>query len=340
MGFPDSELHDRLQQRHGGMHGGFSLLANVKRIAIEEPFEVTPGVFIRHARGDEALSLRELVTVVATYPPFGRDRNPYETRVVLTPTDSRVHTVDLPAGEHRYCIAEYTGPTADLATARGVSDASVLTIREILIGVGFQNDPPEKGDTCLISRSATSWDPFQRPILHEARISDEPLFTLELSHLEDLKRVVAKLQRHDDEGIGLLPALSQFRELHMIPYSPLRFLGYVAILESLLTHAPNPKDPSDSLTKQVRQKMLLLGRRSYLKIPYERFGADCKPERLWTKLYAYRSAVAHGVPADFAGDFQMLRSAKQALDFIRESTAAVMRQTLEEPGLVYDLRAC
>ena len=325
---------ESIAQRHVGMHGGFCLLANVQNIAFNEPFEVTPGVLIRPARDDEALTFGELLALTRiSSTPFLHHRNPYETRVekeVLAPNHFRTYIRDLPAGEHRYCVAEFSGANV---TLHHVLEASALTAREVEMGI-----------TVHIGGSfgfGLSWTPFQQRILEDARSNDEPLLTLELHHLEDWRRVFDKFQRHRDEGIGLLPALQQFRELHAIPpSSPLRFLGYVAILESLVTHQPDPKDHYDSLTRQVTQKMLLLGRRCQLTLPFDRFGPDCKPETLWKKLYAHRSAVAHGVPIDFNGKFQMLGNASQALAFIRDSTVAVMRHALGEPELVSDLRAC
>ena len=325
---------DEIKQRHAGMQGGFCLLANVKKIAIDEPFEVAPGVILRPAKENETLSIRQLLRYAARQdnPVFGY-RNPYETRLEnesVSPDLSRIHTHSLLTEEYRYCVAEYTRTNVTLYRT---FEVSALTLSELEPGIDIS------GNLAGFEFGYSFGN--QQRILKEASENDECLLTLELSHLEDLKNVFAKFQKHRDEGIGLSPALRQFKELHAIPpSSPLRFLGYVAILESLITHQPDKKDPYDSLTRQVRQKMLLIGRRSQLKLPYERFGPDCNPETLWTKIYAYRSAVAHGVPIDFKGKFQMLGSAKQALDFIRDSTAAIMRHALDEPELVSDLRAC
>ena len=51
----------------------------------------------------------------------------------------------------------------------------------------------------------------------------------------------------------------QLQDLEPLPhYSPLRFLGYFAILESLLTHPPKLTDPYDSITRQVKKQVSLL----------------------------------------------------------------------------------
>lgn len=326
-------LLDEIEQRHAGMQGGFSLLANVKHIAVEEPFEVAPGVLFRPARDDEALTLSQLLEF-ATIDGVFRHRNPYETYTeleVISPGHTRTHIHELPAGERRYCVAEFTGTNL---TLHRVLEASVLTSCELEAGIDIHVNVAG-------FKFGFSFGSQQR-ILEEVKHNDECLLALKLSDLEELRCVFAKFQQHQDEGIGLLPALRQFRELHAIPISsPLRFLGYMAILESLITHQPNPKDPYDSLTRQVRQKMLLLGRRTHLKLPYERFGPDCKKDKVWTAIYHYRSAIAHGASADFSSkELRILGGASQALGFVRASTVAVMRHTLDEPELVSDLRAC
>jgi len=325
---------ETIERRHAGMQGGFGLLANVKRISVEEPFEVAPGVVFRPARDDEALTLRQLLEF-ATIDGLFRHRNPYETYTeheVIAPDHTRTHIHNLPSGEYRYYVAEFTGTNL---TLHRVLEVSVLTPCELELGISIHIN--EAG-----FRFGFSVD-SQKRVLEEAKHSDACLLELKRSQLEEIKSVFVKFQQHKDDGVGLLPALSQFKQLHAIPISsPLRFLGYMAILESLITHQPKPNDPYESLTRQVRQKMLLLDRRrSNLKLPYEHFGPDCKPDKIWTTLYNYRSAVAHGTSVDFKNrDFRILGSARQALDFIRDATVSVMRHTLDEPELVSDLRAC
>jgi hypothetical protein len=104
-------------------------------------------------------------------------------------------------------------------------------------------------------------------------------------------------------------------ELKTLPsYSYLRFLGYFSILESLLTHNPNPKDPNDSLTRQVVAKTALLNNRFERRLDYSPFGS-IDHKKLWTLLYAYRSKLAHGDKAEFDdGDFRPLKNS-ETLEF-------------------------
>ena len=75
-------------------------------------------------------------------------------------------------------------------------------------------------------------------------------------------------------------------------------------------------------------------------MPYGVFDTDESPDRLWTRLYEYRSAVAHGATPNFEGRLKCLRDHATALEFISCATVALMRQALEEPDLIADLKAC
>jgi hypothetical protein len=166
------------------------------------------------------------------------------------------------------------------------------------------------------------------------------LETLTASGLSELTDVSIRLSSVQDDPV-LKAALQQYGQLKQINRdSPLRFLGYVAIIESLITHSPEPKDPYDSLTRQVRQKMLLLGRRFALKLPYAECFPGADPNTVWTKLYAYRSCIAHGVKPDFHKSLNVLRNGECALRFTQAATKALMRHVLDEPQLVADLRKC
>jgi len=58
-------------------------------------------------------------------------------------------------------------------------------------------------------------------------------------------------------------------------------------------------------------------------------------------MYSYGSSIAHGDHFDFKQKrFDLLKSHRHALKLINETTKAVLRQALEEPRLVVDLKNC
>jgi hypothetical protein len=105
-------------------------------------------------------------------------------------------------------------------------------------------------------------------------LTDEQFPKLCECDLQDVKHVDAAVCKLNDDHLWLSDALDRCVDLDSLPKRTLSFFGYVSIMESLLTHQPDRKDPSDSITRQIRQKMLLIGRRSTLPIPYELFGVS------------------------------------------------------------------
>ena len=316
-------------------YSGFAHLMRVGRINSEGAFSIAPGLEIRKASVDEARQICERLPKARSRAPDWPTRNPYETAARLEVAESykRLRLDPIPEAEWRYYVVAFEGSNA---RAEGLAEASILTNSRLELGYtivsvpGFTEGPATVGNFATISRISEGFE-----------FTDDPFLSVDVATLEDLKGVIAKLSSMTDEQIQLQAAMRQFVQLDEIPRgSPLRFLGYVSILESLITHAPKATDPTDSLTRQVRQKMILVGNRSILKIPYDRFGSNHQHSTLWNKLYEYRSAVAHGATPDFGSGLSILRSAEAALEFISRATVALMRQVLEEPRLIADLRAC
>ena len=324
-----------LGERHADMKGrGFALLANVMRIAADAPYEVAPGVVLRKATSAEATTLRELIPLTSSRLLFIGARNPYETACEATVVGvghTSYKTYELPESEWRYHVAAFEGTNEVL---HRFVETTMLTPWRLQLGVALLD--ASGGQLAIVG------DPAQDRVLEEANTKDEVLLTLGLPEMDELRHVYSKTEAHSDSRVNLRDVMQRFGQLDAVPaQTPLRFLGYVSILESLLTHKPDPKVPYDSLTRQVRQKMLLLGRRFARPLPYDScFGLRADHAAIWTKLYDYRSSLAHGVHADFTQRLQLLKSSTTALDFIKAATVATMRQALEEPDLVADLRAC
>jgi hypothetical protein len=140
--------------------------------------------------------------------------------------------------------------------------------------------------------------------------------------------------------VNLKYFIAQMLDLDALPHeSPLLFLGYFAILESLITHQPRPTDTIDSITRQVKQKVMLLDNRWQPRIDYRPFGEN-KPDTIWKIMYSYRSCLAHGAKPDFKGDLQLLGDPDRALNPLKQTVKGILRQALIEPQLILDLRNC
>jgi hypothetical protein len=166
--------------------------------------------------------------------------------------------------------------------------------------------------------------------------------SIDQEYLLKIRSLHKKLQNHDNTILNLKDYISQFRRLGGIDHgSLLRFLGYFSIIESLLSHAPKPTDPYDSITRQVLTKFSLLNNRFIQQIDYEGFfGREINPETIWKKLYNFRSQIAHGSHADFRSDLQILKSKANAIGFIIHVVKRLLVHGLDEPSLIRDIKNC
>ncbi len=134
-------------------------------------------------------------------------------------------------------------------------------------------------------------------------------------------------------------AISEFFQLKALPrQSSMIILGYFAVIESLVAH--NPKDDFDSLNHQISTKMTLLSKRFERQLDYAGQFGQLEREKILKKLYAYRSALAHGTPADFKTQFQILKDPATVLNFLKEATKLTLLFAMKEPEFLADLKKC
>ena len=138
---------------------------------------------------------------------------------------------------------------------------------------------------------------------------------------------------------GIRAAFERRLELQNVPLaSPLRHLGYFIVMEALLTHAPAPGDPADTLGRQLQTKLPLLSNRMQFALPFEDLDPAASPSTILSALYAYRSAIAHGAEPSFDGKQQVLGSREKVGAFLEIATRRLLRQAALEPQLVSDLK--
>jgi len=313
----------------------FCLISNLRSVDLSRPFEIMPGAYLRKATSNESAVFHELFSesYAGAVAPI---RNPYETRAVLVGATDRAaehfEYAPLPESEFRYHVLALVGGNAAIYGARDVVEASVLTPWHL-----------EEGPHITMNRGRVGirWNRNHPIFMEEAQYTDDQFIPLTESYLAEISSVLTRLKAFAHPSVRLREAVRAYSGLRAIPEdSPFRFLGYVSVLESVITHSPKPTDPYDSLTRQVRQKMLLLERRFRQPLPYEIFLGSVDHGRLWNLLYAYRSAVAHGAQPDFAKELKVLKSPGKALSFMRTATSLLLRQALDEPELVGDLHQC
>ncbi len=143
----------------------------------------------------------------------------------------------------------------------------------------------------------------------------------------------------DDTFPNIKKALNDFISLNELSDdSPFKIVALFSILELLLTSKSDT-----SITKQLKSKINLVHNRMPEEIDISDFFNSQNPLRLDTaisKLYTYRSAIAHGNVSDFNKDLQILETNKSALSFLHNLTREVLAYSIREPKLISDLREC
>jgi len=304
----------------------FTFIANISRLVDIEVYTFAPGQELRRAKAEEIVMLRKKIE---PFFPFPQElyRDLWESR--LSPNGQTYEA--LPEIDWRYFVIAFTGLNTtieNLISAFCLAPLELETIftisydRDAVIGITW--------DTSRLLQTLKRM-PFNPDFFQEVKWGD----------LEAIRNIYELLLCHDKNMINIKRATQKFVELKAIPQSSdLLFLGYFAILESLLTHAPKPGDPYDSITRQVKNKISLLNERWSARLDYTPFN-KVRPETVWERMYEYRSQLAHGCIPDFSDkELKVLHSAEIALSLVKDAAKAVARQALIEPRLIADLRKC
>lgn len=136
-------------------------------------------------------------------------------------------------------------------------------------------------------------------------------------------------------------ALDNFSALRRIPtYSDLSIVGLFSIIETLTTHKPRLTETLDSITHQISNKLILLRKLYARKISIDQYFFDAAEEKIWKKLYGYRSSIAHGNTANFEGEYQVLKDHSTVINFLRDNVKELIAYALRNPEFVSDLRRC
>ena len=305
----------------------YAFVMNVLELTDGESYELASGHVLRRATPDEISVIKNTVqSIVGSHSaPFGfylfwEYRWPYQGGTLEL----------LPEGDWRYYVIAFRGTNVTLNRLQAAMDLAPM---ELEIGFTFlyDLDMPLLGPGML-------WNAGRLFHVLEAAQWDNSFFKrVAGADLGAITAIHASLAAHDKQLIDVERLARRVGELKSFPHeSPLRFLGYFAILESLLTHAPKPTDPYDSVTRQVKRKVALLDHRWPDRINYTPFG-NASSDTVWSKMYAYRSLLAHG---EAPSELTVLGSSEQALQLVKETVKSVIRHALAEPQLLFDLREC
>ena len=320
-------LPNDLLQR--GITNGFAFVINIKRIQ-EPSLELAPGFLLRKATPAE----RPIITeIIESMPSTGHPLEEFFWQRPL-PLNAGLLAPSAQAEDWRYFVIEFQSRRID--TIFELQQALDLSPTELDIGFALSPNPAPTYPSASYSFSRV----YQ--FLQSATWASDPLVEVGQSVADEIRGAHALLQSARSHPLFPRRQISQMGELKDLPESsPLRFLGFFSILESLLTHPPIPTDPYDSITRQVTTKLKLLNARFDRPLDYTPFGG-MGSDKTWKKMYKYRSLIAHGGTANFSKDPELkpLKDEGTALELLKTATKTVILEALKEPQLIADLQQC
>lgn len=315
--------------------GTISLVTNPIRVdsSVRLPFAIADDITFDRAMADEVAQLKAILAKRA--PSFlGEPFEFHEFEGRYADGQSGAWLLNaLPQDEWRYFVirCEDNGVTA-------IELSRVCQISHAWLDVGTL--------TLLAAGGYTS-NPYAMIGLY-AMGSFRTTSTVTSEHLAEIAELFSLMRAR----VGTLAAPGEYPEIRralemldslkiLLPASPFHVIGLFSIIEMLITHNPKLEDRGDSITHQMKSKIPLLSRRFDRPLPYTEYFGSIAPATVWSGLYAYRSAIAHGGTADFTqGSLKCLKGAQNADSFLRITVQSLLRHTLREPDLYRDIRAC
>ena len=296
----------------------YAFVVNVASLP-SEAYTIAPGHVLRKATAPEIIEIKRWIEHLsgtsAFLPALWEAQVPMPTRMTILPQEA-----------WRYYVIDFKGNNSVILDIQSAADLAPVELE-----IGFT----------MAGQGGVTFNPGRLfHVLENAGFRNDFFVHFSATDLEITSTLCKQLQMSDDRVIDTNSLAREVGGLKGFSYgSPLRFLGYFAILESLLTHVPDPSDPYQSITRQIKKKITLLNRRWDRSIDYSPF-AGTDPETVWTRMYEYRSLLAHGGKSDFSRKLGILGSHEQSLKLLKETVKAVIRHTLSESQLLFDLREC
>lgn len=315
----------------------FIVILNLGNVIPDESVELVPKFTLRRATSGEVELIKPLL---ASHMTIGDLAELFEKqKVVMVDSEKEYQAIlePLPLDRHRYFVIACQEKSDDLKpNLAAIRVAAMLSSSGLILGPTIETKA---------SGILTGWDSVS---LFNYFYGISPLgktnifVNFDTAKLMEFCSIYELWTKHDNDAFDLLSRINEFQGLRRLERnSKFLVLGCFSIIESIITHKPDPKDPYESLTRQICRKMILLSKRFNEPFDYSKF-KEPDAIKIWKMLYHYRSIIAHGDTADFKKDKDLrpLQGQDVVLTFLHTTTRLLLLQALKEPVLIKDLREC
>jgi len=308
-------------------YSGFALVLDSLNVSAKLPFELIPDHCFRKAETQEIERIKKELSA------YKLSETLYEFEIIELANEKHEGR-RLPPEKWRYYVISFS-PTND--KLGDLEYAANLLKNDINIGYAFFNDSSGFPSGIVYNMAQISTFFSDR---HGHMEIPKPIDNDELRQITTNYSLVTGLDKTRYPNVSRVVA--DFHQTKAITSrSTLKVLSYFSIIECLLTHPPFPTDRTDSVTRQITSKMCLLSKRFQRGLQYESFFPNIvEPEKVWNRLYAYRSILAHGGNIDFHQKFSALISTDNIRFFLAETLKLLILYALKEPEFLADLQKC
>jgi hypothetical protein len=310
--------------------GGFAFIGTLLDVRLDLPLNIGERVRLERATDSQIVEIKRLLPagggLSLTYH-YEHDWVP-----VTTQTGTGHETRPLPRDDWRYFVFTWAGSNShvnDVQRAVNLVPPPVSCVLQAFTRQRFGQGECKGFSVETVAAHYQHTDIPPKAVVVDAERID--LWRITCDRLREFDR---------EQHSGIHRAVELLDQIRRFPaFGHLKVLTYFMALEMLLTHKPTEKEVGDSLAHQIRTKVALLSRRLPGGLDYSVFGVDVSEEKIWSKLYAYRSIVAHGEVPDFARELKMLVSPQIAQTFVATATAKLGRYALDDPQLIEGLKS-
>lgn len=317
---------------------GISFVASHIDVEGELPLELLPNYVFRKANDDEIDIVRK--KIFNSIPAGGFVRQlPYEyiVREEIHERQTSFHYDPIPKEKWKYWVIGFEGHGNEIQEIK--KSASLLPFD---LELAFETGNIIHGE----EKTQGTWS-NQIPLNIIEYLSDhefasknaKKITSKELLKIKEYHDLIMDL--NDDYGF-VKHALENFMDLKRIPKnSDMLVVGYFSIIESLVTHAPRLTETLDSISHQLKNKMIMLQKKYDNPIITDIYFKNIKTDKALAKLYSYRSAIAHGSKVDLTrGPLEVLKSKDNVLSYLKHNVKELIIIALRNPDFMSDLKKC
>lgn len=307
------------------------LIANSIALEGNLPAEIGAGVTLRRPTELEISAIRNSLGTSLGMPI--QDPS-YEFEFVrLSPTQMRFEPISSPDGWYYFVLSDQQGGRAvyDLEPALNLLNPSI----ELSVRVTSTRESQD-AESKQFGMAPAQLHIIDRYYLHPGPRERIVMDAEEFRRADRLRASISSLQ----EPLAFIRnAVTILNDVRLVPHrSRLHVLGYFAVVESLIAHAPRLAESLDSISHQFQGKLELLTNQIGLRqLVEEHFGTD---KRIWKRLYSYRSTIAHGGSINFDKEYSSLRSKENVVSFMALFSKQLVVNAVQQPQFYADIKEC